>query len=69
MPADYDSILAAITEAFRRRQGRLLAKKTGVHVDTVLRWRARVDIPDPIYVDPLIASLYALKLYRVKGKR
>lgn len=67
-PPDWRRIRAALDEAAKHRQGRLVASKIGVHVDTVRRWRQGEDVPSPAYLADTIAALYALKLYFVRGR-
>lgn len=63
---DWPRIRSALDEAAKRRQMRLVARKIGVHHDTVGRWRKSIDMPSPKFIEPIVAALYALRLYRRK---
>jgi hypothetical protein len=45
---------------------RLIAREIGAHVDTIRRWRLGIDLPEARFVGPLVAALYALRLYWVR---
>jgi hypothetical protein len=68
-PPDWPRIRAALDEAAKRRQTRLVAREVEVHPDTIYAWRKGEDLPAPMYVRKLVASLYALKLYWVRTGR
>lgn len=68
-PSDWQRIRAAMDEAANRRQMRLVAKKIGVHPDTIIMWRKGTLIPAPERVKPLMDALYALKLYWQRSGR
>lgn len=68
-PPDWPRIVAAMNEAAKRRQTRLLTRKAKVHEDTIRRWRKGIDMPEPDRVQPLIDALYALRLYWVRTGR
>jgi hypothetical protein len=69
IPADWPRIRGALDQAAQRRQMRLVARKIGVHVDTVYRWRVGDLLPEPDRIAGLIDALYALKLYYVRPAR
>jgi hypothetical protein len=68
-PPDWTAIRRAMDAATGRRQGRMLARKIEVHVDTVRRWRRGLNLPAPGRIRPLIDALYAMRLYRANKSR
>lgn len=46
-PTSWGEIRSNLTLIGKRRKTRALARKMGVHPDTIFRWRRGVDIPAP----------------------
>jgi len=59
-PADLAALLRDLDSAARRRLGRRVARRAGVHVDTLRRWRRRIDIPHPDRARRTRAALAAI---------